>query len=52
MCWVYGSIIQLMVTESVFNRLVSGFNRLVTRLVTQSSENGFKRREFYNFNSF
>ena len=43
--WLYGSIIQIMVTESVFDRLV-------TRLVTQSSENGFKRREFYNFNSF
>ena len=28
------------------------FNRLVTRLVTKSSENGFKRREFGNFNKF
>ena len=43
--WLYGTIIQILVTESVLNQLV-------TQLVTQSSENGFKRREFYDFNNF
>ena len=43
--WLYGPIFQIQVTGSVFTRLV-------TQLVTKSSENGFKRREFCNFNNF